>query len=231
MKSKEVEFKVNKVFLITVVVLGCLIMAFVDGVISPSYMTKSICKLLIFLLLPYIYYSKNPCPISLKSLFKINNDSIIKSLALGIAVYILILFAYFTIGNLFNFSSVTKSLENNIGVNSSNFIFVALYISFINSLLEEVFFRGFAFITLKNISSKKFAYIFSSISFSIYHVAMMSTWFDILLLLLLILSLFVAGIFFNYLDDKNNNIYNSWFVHMFANFAINTIGFILFGII
>ena len=134
-------------------------------------------------------------------------------------------------GNLFNFSSVTKSLENNIGVNSSNFIFVALYISFINSLLEEIFFRGFAFITLKSISSKKFAYIFSSISFSIYHVAMMSTWFDILLLLLLIFSLFIAGIFFNYLDDKNNNIYNSWFVHMFANFAINTIGFILFGII
>lgn len=231
MKNKEVEFKVNKILLITLVILGCLIMAFVDGVLSPNYITKSICKLLIFLLLPYIYYSRSYSSISLKSLFKINKDHIIKSFALGIAVYILILSAYFTIGNLFNFSSVTKSLENNIGVNSNNFIFVALYISFINSLLEEVFFRGFAFITLKNISSKKFAYIFSSISFSIYHVAMMSSWFDILLLLLLILSLFIAGIFFNYLDDKNNNIYNSWFVHMFANFAINTIGFILFGII
>lgn len=231
MKNKEVEFKVNKVLLITLVILGCLIMAFVDGVLSPNYITKSICKLLIFFLLPYVYYSRSYSSISLKSLFKINKDHIIKSLTLGIAVYILILSSYFTIGNLFNFSSVTKSLENNIGVNSSNFIFVALYISFINSLLEEVFFRGFAFITLKNISSKKFAYIFSSISFSIYHVAMMSTWFDIVLLLLLILSLFIAGIFFNYLDDKNNNIYNSWFVHMFANFAINTIGFILFGII
>lgn len=231
MKNKEVEFKVNKILLITLVILGCLTMAFVDGVLSPNYITKSICKLLIFLLLPYIYYSRSYSSISLKSLFKINKDHIIKSFALGIAVYIFILSAYFTIGNLFNFSSVTKSLENNIGVNTSNFIFVALYISFINSLLEEVFFRGFAFITLKNISSKKFAYIFSSISFSIYHVAMMSTWFDIVLLLLLILSLFIAGIFFNYLDDKNNNIYNSWFVHMFANFAINTIGFILFGII
>ncbi|MEW9079341.1 CPBP family intramembrane glutamic endopeptidase [Terrisporobacter glycolicus] len=231
MKNKEVEFKVNKILLITLVILGCLTMAFVDGVLSPNYITKSICKLLIFLLLPYIYYSRSYSSISLKSLFKINKDHIIKSFALGIAIYILILSAYFTIGNLFNFSSVTKSLENNIGVNTSNFIFVALYISFINSLLEEVFFRGFAFITLKNISSKKFAYIFSSISFSIYHVAMMSTWFDIVLLLLLILSLFIAGIFFNYLDDKNNNIYNSWFVHMFANFAINTIGFILFGII
>lgn len=206
-------------------------MAFVDGVLSPNYMIKSIFKLIIFLLLPYIYYFKNNSIISLKNLFKINKNNIIKSISLGVGVYILILLTYFTLGYLFDFSSVANSLENNIGVNSKNFIFVALYISFINSLLEEIFFRGFAFITLKNISNKKVAYIFSSFTFSIYHIAMMTTWFDIILLILLIFSLFISGVFFNYLDDKNNNIYNSWFVHMFANFAINTIGLILFEII
>lgn len=231
MKISTAEFKINRIILITLVILGCIIMTFIDGFISPNYMTKSICKLVIFLSLPYIYYFKSNSIKNFKSLFKINKNHILKSLTLGLGVYTFILISYFTIGNLFNFSSVTKSLENNIGVNSNNFIFVALYISFINSLLEEIFFRGFAFITLKSISSKKLAYIFSSFAFSIYHVAMMFTWFDILLLLLLIFSLFIAGIFFNYLDDKNNNIYNSWFVHMFANFAINTIGFILFGII
>ena len=35
----------------------------------------------------------------------------------------------------------------------------------------------------------------------------------------------------DYLNELNNNIYSSWFVHMFANFAINTVGFILFGVI
>ena len=34
-----------------------------------------------------------------------------------------------------------------------------------------------------------------------------------------------------YLNDKFGNIYSSWLVHMFANFAINTIGCILFGIL
>ena len=135
-------------------------MAFVDGVLSPNYMIKSIFKLIIFLLLPYIYYFKSNSIISLKNLFKINKDNIIKSISLGIGVYILILLTYFTLGYLFDFSSVANSLENNIGVNSRNFIFVALYISFINSLLEEIFFRGFAFITLKNISNKKVSLYF-----------------------------------------------------------------------
>jgi hypothetical protein len=38
-------------------------------------------------------------------------------------------------------------------------------------------------------------------------------------------------VIFNILNEKSENIYASWLSHMFANFAINTIGFILFGII
>ena len=41
----------------------------------------------------------------------------------------------------------------------------------------------------------------------------------------------VGGCIFNYLNEMNGNIYPSWFVHMFANFGINTVGFILFGVI
>lgn len=43
------------------------------------------------------------------------------------------------------------------------------------------------------------------------------------------LGLFGTGLFLNYVDEKSQTLYNSYFMHMFANFAINTIGFILFG--
>ncbi|WP_346888458.1 CPBP family glutamic-type intramembrane protease [Clostridium sp. UBA1056] len=59
----------------------------------------------------------------------------------------------------------------------------------------------------------------------------MNNWFTPLLFILLIVSLFVAGLIFNYLNERFNNIYVSWIVHMSANLAINTVGFILFGII
>ena len=49
--------------------------------------------------------------------------------------------------------------------------------------------------------------------------------------LLLLAGLVFGGCIFNYLNELNDNIYSSWFVHMFANFAINTVGLILFGIL
>lgn len=60
---------------------------------------------------------------------------------------------------------------------------------------------------------------------------MMNGWFNVLLLGIVLVALFVGGLIFNYFNEKENNIYVSWLIHMFANFAINTIGFILLGII
>ena len=75
-----------------------------------------------------------------------------------------------------------------------------------------------------------FAYCFSSVLFAAYHIAMMIGWFDWPVVLLSMLGLVVGGVIFNFVNEKYNNIYISWLVHMFANFATNTIGFILFNV-
>jgi membrane protease YdiL (CAAX protease family) len=118
-----------------------------------------------------------------------------------------------------------------VGVTANNFILVALYISFINSLLEEFFFRGYAFVVLKQHVHKLYAYFFSAILFSLYHVGMMQGWFDFYIYILSMLGLLIGGLIFNYLNDRWDSIYPSWLVHIFANLAINTVGLILFGII
>ena len=151
-------------------------------------------------------------------------------MSLGFLVYAVILGAYFVFKNVFDFSALTKSLGETTGVNKSNFIWVALYISFINSLLEEFFFRGFSFIILKKESTKRFAYIFSSLMFSLYHIAMMIGWFGIWVIIISLSGLFTGGMIFNKFDDTNGNIYLSWLIHMFANVATNTIGFMLFAV-
>lgn len=218
------------IFIISIVIIGCLIMSWVDAVLSPNYAVKSVIKLILFLLLPlgYSLYDKE---ISLANLFIMDKRGIIFSLLLGIGVYVLILLAYFILGPFFDLSNITGTLQNNIGVNRDNFVVVAIYISFINSLLEEFFFRGFSFICLKKFSSRKFAHVFSAAIFSTYHIAIMRSWFTPLLFVLLITSLFVAGLLFNWLNEKFDNIYPSWIVHIGANLGINTIGFMLFGIL
>ena len=217
--------------IILIVLFGCLIMGVVDAVIKPNYLIKSFIKILVFSIMP-ILYSRYYRDLDLKSLFKINDKKeVVIALWSGLAIFSFILGSYFLLGRFFDFSNIVSSLSENIGVKSSNFIFVSIYISFANSLLEEFFFRGFAFLKLKEVSSRKFAYIFSALAFSIYHLAMMIGWFDIVLFTLTMIGLFVGGLIFNYFNEKYKNIYVTWLIHMFANFAINFIGLILFNII
>lgn len=212
------------------VVLFCLIMAYVDGILMANYFAKSVIKLVMFLGFPVLYtcLDKN---LQIKSLFRFDKKGTPLAVGLGIGVYIIILGGYLLLKNVFDFSKITDTLTNNIGVQKDNFILVSLYISFINSLLEEFFFRGFAFLTLKKVATRRFAYLFSALIFAAYHIAMMIGWFSFGVFAIVMVGLFAGGVIFNFLNEKSGTIYPSWLVHMFANFAINTIGFMLFGII
>ncbi|MBE6571571.1 MAG: CPBP family intramembrane metalloprotease [Ruminococcaceae bacterium] len=221
----------KKITIISIfVILYCIIMALVDGVLKADYFVKSAIKLVLFLGFPAIYSAFDK-DVSIRPLFIPKKKGMLLSALLAVGVFTVILGGYLLLRGVFDFSAITGQLTENIGVTKENFVFVSLYISFVNSLLEEFFFRGFAFLTLKRIASSRFAYVFSAAAFAIYHAAMMIGWFSAGLFLLVMAGLFVGGLIFDFLNDKSGNIYPSWLVHMFANFAINIVGFILFGII
>lgn len=155
----------------------------------------------------------------------------IKSLMLALAIYMGIMTAYFILRSFIDLDNIQNILSDSLNISKTNFIYVALYISFINSLLEEFFFRGFIFLNLNGTMTRWKAYVISAFGFSIYHVAILSNWFNPLLFIVALIGLFVGGVIFNWLDEKTQNIYNSWLVHMFANFAINTVGLMMYNII
>lgn len=204
----------------------CGIMALVDAVIRPGYAPKSVIKILVFAAAPLLLTFL--CRLApMQEIFRFRKRGFGVALGLGVGIYLLILGGYFVLRPWFDFSQVAGNLTENAGVTKENFLFVSLYISFVNSLLEEFFFRGFVFTNLKQHSGRRFAYLFSAAAFSVYHIAMMIGWFDIWLNVLILAGLFVGGLLFNRLNEKQDCIYVSWLTHMFANFAINTIGFIL----
>lgn len=201
----------------------------IDAVIHPNYFVKIPIKILFFLALPMTFFIVKKKEFKeFKKLFVFRKSRILKPLLLGLAVYAVIMSAYLLLRDIIDFSRVTSSLTSGMGITADNFIYVSLYISLMNSFLEEFFFRGYGFITLKKYTGRKFAYIFSSAVFAVYHIGMLIGMFGIGALALLMFGLIAGGCIFNYLNEKNENIYSSWFVHMFANFAINTIGMILF---
>lgn len=219
-------------YVVVSVLLCAGLMSVVDGVLQPQYAVKSAIKVAVFLLIPMGYFLVNREERQrIKGLFAPKKKELLRSLLLGLAVYGVILGGYLLLRGVVDFSAIAGQLTEGAGVSAENFVFVALYISFANSLLEEFFFRGYAFLTLKGLTSRPFAYCFSSALFALYHLGMTAGWFDPLIWLLSLAGLFVGGCLFDWLNEKSGTIYGSWLVHMFANFAINTVGFILFGIL
>lgn len=216
----------NTLLLTAAALLCCGVMAWVDGVLRPGYAVKSAIKLAMFALIP-IALTYGCHLTALKEIFRFRKRGFAAALGLGVGVYAVILGGYFLIRPFFDFSGIAGKLTQNAGVTKENFLYVSLYISFVNSLLEEFFFRGFLFSNLKTASTRGFAYGFSAVVFSLYHVAMMIGWFNLWLYALVLAGLAVGGVIFNYLNEKLGYIYASWLTHMFANFAINTIGFLL----
>ena len=212
------------------ILVCCAIMAVVDGVIQPNYAVKSAVKWVVFLFVP-LMYARTMGDGSLKQMMIPSRSGLTQAVLLGVAVYVLIVGGYFVVRGFFDFSAITSTLEASMGVSKENFLAVAVYISFVNSLLEEFFFRGFAFFQVKKYAGRRMAHCFSAGAFALYHIAMMVGWFSIWVLGLAILGLFVGGLMFNLLNERHGTIYTSWLVHMCANFAINSVGLILFGIV
>ena len=223
---------INKksIYIILSLFMFSLSVTYIDAFVHPAYFLKIPIKILFFLVLPLFYFVINKESFEdFKKLFLFRKKGLLLSIFLGIGIYIVIVGGFFVTRDVFDYSSVTKNLTEGMGITRENYIYVALYISFMNSFLEEFFFRGFGFVLLKKYTCRVFAYVFSPILFAVYHVGMTATMFEPILLILVMTGLFSGGLIFNYLNEKNQNIYSSWFTHMFANFAMNTIGFVLFG--
>lgn len=216
--------------IIGILLISCIIMYFVEASVRSGYLVKSVWKIGAFLILPLLYcvFDRN---IILGDFFRLNSGKqALLSLGLGAIVYVLIFVGYLLLKSFIDLENIAGLLTENLKINKENFLFVALYIAFINSLLEEFFFRGFAFLSLKKMLPRPLAYMISALAFALYHVAILANWFSPWLFILTIAGLFISGLFFNLLNEKNGNIYNSWLVHMFANFGINTVGLLMFGI-
>ena len=215
----------KSLWLIITIIISCIAMAIVEIVIEPAYFVKSMLKIVLFLFVPLILMKSQKEKVFTDS-FSLNKKSILKLSGLGLIIYAIIMAVFFITRGVFDYSTLVNSLSADQNVSKNSFIWVALYISFCNSLLEEFLFRFVAFIKLSEHTAKAAAYIFSSCMFALYHVAMIGGSFPIPLFLLALVGLAIGGGIFNYVDDKSRNIYNSWIIHMFADFAIMTIWYI-----
>ena len=114
----------------------CAVMSLIDGVIRPGYAVKSAIKIALFLGIPVLLAVKDR-DLAALSLFHFPKKGLLAAFGLGAGVYGVILGGYFLVRPFFDFSGIAGKLTQNAGVTRENFLYVSLYISFVNSLLEE----------------------------------------------------------------------------------------------
>ena len=223
----------DKKYIIITSLIACVLLYFVEQILMVNYTVKTLVKILLFILIPYIYFSfiKKTKVKRAMNLKKLDIKQVKLGILFGIISFLVIIITYRIIGSYINLQGIAQELQSKSKITTTNFIFVALYITLGNSFLEEFFFRGYIFLNLHDLGFKRMAYFYSSLLFGIYHIAIFKTWFNSWQVSLALLGLISIGFVFNWLDLKSKNFINSWIVHIFADIAIVVIGLKMFMII
>ena len=94
--------------------------------------------------------------------------------------------------------------------------------NYVNSLLEEIFFRGLIFHAFDN---RLISYLVSGISFSLYHLSMIANWGNAFIFVLMLVLLFIASVVLQIFSLHFKSLKASYLVHAMSNLAINSLGF------
>lgn len=214
---------------VCLVLVGCAAMAWVEVWLRPAYPVKSAVKAVTFLGCIGLHALRCPGRELLAVLRRPSRSALKRGGLLACGVFFSLLGGYALLSPWLDLSAIPGNLADKEGLTAATFPLAALYITLFNSLLEELFFRGFAFLTLRKAGYRRFAWGFSAVAFALYHVCILDGWFHPFFFLLFTAGLTLGGLLFNALD-RDGSLWPSWLVHMGANLAINLIGLHLFSV-
>ena len=203
---------------------------FVEQSVGVSYALKTALKICLFLVVP-LAYSRLRSGGFANPLRGISLKSVLSGVFVGVASFLAVIVAYRLLSASIDLAGISTELEMKLGITALNFIFIGLYIMFVNSLLEEYFFRNIVLLGILREGRRLTAYLYSSILFSLYHMSIFMQWFEGKILFLSLFGLFVIGIIYSYMNEKSGHFVSSWIAHAIADMAIITIGLRMFGII
>ncbi|MFU0791094.1 MAG: CPBP family intramembrane metalloprotease [Virgibacillus proomii] len=224
--SRGKEVRKRTTFIIISTIFTCLLLAFIEHGLNTNYAMKSISKIGLFLLNIWLYQVlfKDFRFLDVLTLKKFNQRDLQRLLFLGVLSASIVLAAYYFFQPYFTINQIKGDLTNRLGITTIGFIFVGLYITLINSFLEEYFFRGFVFFLLP----RKMAYLFSPLLFATYHIPMIALWFSPILIGICFIGLWLIAIIFHRVNEKDRTIWSSWIIHICADIMIISIGITFF---
>ncbi len=207
-------------------VLAVIILFILNFVLMGDYIFVSAIKWFLFLGMPVIYaihyadYDVFKGTIHMEPV-NFNRDTNI--LVITFLPLLGVVLAFLGTEHLIDLKLIEVDLISYYRLTRENFILYGLYIVFVNSLLEEVFFRGFIFLNLKKLGHPRLAYLLSAGLFSLYHLDLIIHWFPPGILVLSLGGIFIGGLIFAYLDTLTHGLMEGYAAHVMADLALMVI--------
>lgn len=176
---------------------------------------------LCFLIPPIIYCRWQGIGV-VRDIFKPQNwrRSLGIAAGLGIAAIVIFWTAYGLFGDrLLDKDRISESIGRQFVVNAHTVFFVAPVTIFLNSLVEEFFYRGFAFGLLVR-RHRRLGYLLPSAAFTAQHVLFFWSWLAWIPFCLAIAGLIVFALVLQWLYERADSIVAPWLVHICGDVAM-----------
>ena len=206
--------------LIFLVVLPLLVIGAQIACGASGALGNSIYKLC-FLIPPIVYCRVHDIDIS-GDIFKWRNwrHDMPLSLALGALTAAIFLGAYWAFGNvLLDKQVIASKIHDQFSVHAGTVLLIAPFTIAINSLVEEFFYRGFAF-GLLTPKHRLVGTLLPAVAFTVQHALFIYHWVTPLPLALGIIALAVCALVLQFMYAKADSIVAPWLIHVCGDAAM-----------
>ncbi len=145
--------------------------------------------------------------------------------ALGLGVFSIALFwvLFATLGDrLLDTELIAGKLDEQFSVSLSTVFLVAPFTIFVNSLLEEFFYRGFAFGLLMK-RHRALGTLLPALVFTVHHILFMMPWLTAVPLAIATAGLFVLALVLQRLYERADSIVAPWLLHLLGDVAMMSV--------
>lgn len=213
-----------------VVAYGLLVVGllyYIEQILLLPYVAKTLIKLPLFTLLPWWLLRR---VLGDRLQIRLERPYVRGMLGGCMLVAVGLVGGFLLIRNSIDVSAIADDLNHRMKIGGSLMVLAALYTTFINSFIEEYFFRGLLFLGLKHQGKKGIGYLASSLLFALYHVTIFLQWFSWPMMVVAIGGLVIGGLIFAWFADRTDSLLGAWLIHITADAVLMILGMLVLGI-
>jgi membrane protease YdiL (CAAX protease family) len=176
----------------------------------------------LFLLIPPIVYCRLKGISIVGDIFKPGNWQNRLTLAVGLGAAAVLIFwgAYWLLGDmLLDKAAIARKIGEQFSVTATTVWLVAPVTIIFNSLLEEFFYRGFAFGQMVK-KNRTLAYLLPASAFTVQHILFIHHWAEPLPLLIAVVALMVFALILQRIYESADSLVAPWVVHILGDVAM-----------